>query len=263
MHRDTYSRMSKAWSSLTLNGSRNRASTISLGNLVQSGATITVANFFLLSFSQENQHNPRLSWRRTPPQERTATDAPLRAQRHHPLSEPLLRACAQAHRPRVKAQECTTPLYLYGVCLWLASRMANSPIERAQGGQCEYGIGYVGGARRARRAPGSGSCVGGDCPRVVRAMLWLLLALLVLLRVRPCPCRGDPASSPAVTARLAAKWPATPLLLEARCVQPPPPSSGEGSGVCCPGRGPGGRSGGRVSVLSVARVRKTVHLLRL
>lgn len=116
MHRDTYSRMSKARSSLTLNGSRNRASTISLGNLVQSGATITVANFFLLSFSQENQHNPRLSWRRTPPQERTATDAPLRAQRHHPLSEPLLRACAQSQRPRVKAQGCTTPLYLYGVC---------------------------------------------------------------------------------------------------------------------------------------------------
>lgn len=53
----------------------------------------------------------------------------------------------------------------------------------------------------------------------------LLFALLFLLGVRPCPCRGDLASSPAVTARLAAKWPATPLLLEARCVQPPPPSS--------------------------------------
>ncbi|XP_072217611.1 UDP-glucose:glycoprotein glucosyltransferase 2 isoform X2 [Excalfactoria chinensis] len=43
----------------------------------------------------------------------------------------------------------------------------------------------------------------------------LLLVFLVLLRVWTCPCRGDPASSPAVTARLAAKWPATPLLLEA------------------------------------------------
>uniref|UniRef100_A0A8C2U9X1 UDP-glucose glycoprotein glucosyltransferase 2 n=1 Tax=Coturnix japonica TaxID=93934 RepID=A0A8C2U9X1_COTJA len=43
----------------------------------------------------------------------------------------------------------------------------------------------------------------------------LLLALLLLLRLWPCPCYGDPASNPAVTARLAAKWPATPLLLEA------------------------------------------------
>ncbi|XP_040394484.1 UDP-glucose:glycoprotein glucosyltransferase 2 [Cygnus olor] len=47
------------------------------------------------------------------------------------------------------------------------------------------------------------------------AALLLPLALLVLLWARPCPCRGAPASPPAVTARLAAKWPATPQLLEA------------------------------------------------
>nr|XP_030132085.3 UDP-glucose:glycoprotein glucosyltransferase 2 isoform X3 [Taeniopygia guttata] len=39
--------------------------------------------------------------------------------------------------------------------------------------------------------------------------------LLALLCTRPCPCGPAPASSPPVTARLAAKWPATPLLLEA------------------------------------------------
>ncbi|GAB0179271.1 UDP-glucose:glycoprotein glucosyltransferase 2 [Grus japonensis] len=43
----------------------------------------------------------------------------------------------------------------------------------------------------------------------------LLLALLALLCAQPCPCGRAPASSQAVTARLAAKWPATPLLLEA------------------------------------------------
>lgn len=48
------------------------------------------------------------------------------------------------------------------------------------------------------------------------------LLLLVLLCAQPCHCGRAPASSQAVTARLAAKWPATPLLLEARCVQPPP-----------------------------------------
>ncbi|XP_014811121.1 PREDICTED: UDP-glucose:glycoprotein glucosyltransferase 2 [Calidris pugnax] len=41
------------------------------------------------------------------------------------------------------------------------------------------------------------------------------LLLLALLCARPCPCGRPPASSQAVTARLAAKWPATPLLLEA------------------------------------------------
>lgn len=79
-------------------------------------------------------------------------------------------------------------------------------------------------------------------PRCLMGAALLLFALLVFLRVRPCPCRGDPVSSPAVTARLAAKWPATPLLLEARCVQPPPPSSGEESGNCCLGRGEAGGS---------------------
>ncbi|KAM6146019.1 LOW QUALITY PROTEIN: UDP-glucose:glycoprotein glucosyltransferase 2 [Phoenicopterus ruber ruber] len=46
---------------------------------------------------------------------------------------------------------------------------------------------------------------------------WPLLPalLLALLRAQPCPCGRAPASSQAVTARLAAKWPATPLLLEA------------------------------------------------
>ncbi|XP_064568672.1 UDP-glucose:glycoprotein glucosyltransferase 2 isoform X5 [Zonotrichia leucophrys gambelii] len=40
--------------------------------------------------------------------------------------------------------------------------------------------------------------------------------LLALLGARPCPCGTAPASSSQpVTARLAAKWPATPLLLEA------------------------------------------------
>ncbi|KAL9866935.1 UDP-glucose:glycoprotein glucosyltransferase 2 isoform 2-T2 [Geothlypis trichas] len=41
--------------------------------------------------------------------------------------------------------------------------------------------------------------------------------LLALLGARPCPCGTAPASSSSqpVTARLAAKWPATPLLLEA------------------------------------------------
>ncbi|XP_059695222.1 UDP-glucose:glycoprotein glucosyltransferase 2 isoform X3 [Haemorhous mexicanus] len=40
--------------------------------------------------------------------------------------------------------------------------------------------------------------------------------LLALLSARPCPCGTAPASSSQpVTARLAAKWPATPLLLEA------------------------------------------------
>ncbi|XP_054048102.1 UDP-glucose:glycoprotein glucosyltransferase 2 isoform X2 [Rissa tridactyla] len=44
----------------------------------------------------------------------------------------------------------------------------------------------------------------------------LLPALfLALLRVQHCLCGRAPASSQAVTARLAAKWPATPLLLEA------------------------------------------------
>uniref|UniRef100_A0A8B9T713 UDP-glucose ceramide glucosyltransferase-like 1 n=1 Tax=Anas platyrhynchos TaxID=8839 RepID=A0A8B9T713_ANAPL len=49
------------------------------------------------------------------------------------------------------------------------------------------------------------------------AALLAPLALLALLRALlcPCPCRGAPASPPAVTARLAAKWPLTPLLLEA------------------------------------------------
>uniref|UniRef100_A0A8B9FJL1 UDP-glucose glycoprotein glucosyltransferase 2 n=1 Tax=Amazona collaria TaxID=241587 RepID=A0A8B9FJL1_9PSIT len=41
------------------------------------------------------------------------------------------------------------------------------------------------------------------------------LLLLVLLCAQPCHCGRAPASSQAVTARLAAKWPATPLLLEA------------------------------------------------
>ncbi|XP_074994430.1 UDP-glucose:glycoprotein glucosyltransferase 2 isoform X3 [Calonectris borealis] len=46
---------------------------------------------------------------------------------------------------------------------------------------------------------------------------WPLLPalLLALLCAQPCPCGRAPASSQAVTARLAAKWPATPLLLEA------------------------------------------------
>ncbi|XP_056352423.1 UDP-glucose:glycoprotein glucosyltransferase 2 isoform X3 [Oenanthe melanoleuca] len=49
---------------------------------------------------------------------------------------------------------------------------------------------------------------------------WALLLppalLLALLCARPCPCGTAPASSSQpVTARLAAKWPATPLLLEA------------------------------------------------
>lgn len=54
------------------------------------------------------------------------------------------------------------------------------------------------------------------------AALLAPVVLLALLRALlcPCPCRGAPASPPAVTARLAAKWPLTPLLLEARCVQP-------------------------------------------
>lgn len=58
----------------------------------------------------------------------------------------------------------------------------------------------------------------------VWALLLLPLAfLLSLLCARPCLCGTSPASSSQpVTARLAAKWPATPLLLEARCVQPPP-----------------------------------------
>uniref|UniRef100_A0A8B9QEK0 UDP-glucose glycoprotein glucosyltransferase 2 n=1 Tax=Apteryx owenii TaxID=8824 RepID=A0A8B9QEK0_APTOW len=43
----------------------------------------------------------------------------------------------------------------------------------------------------------------------------LLALLLALLCARPCPGGRAPASSPAVTARLAAKWPTTPLLLEA------------------------------------------------
>ncbi|KAI6078726.1 UDP-glucose:glycoprotein glucosyltransferase 2 [Aix galericulata] len=47
------------------------------------------------------------------------------------------------------------------------------------------------------------------------AALLAPLALLALLPALPCPCRGAPASPPAVTARLAAKWPLTPLLLEA------------------------------------------------
>uniref|UniRef100_A0A8C3BVP9 UDP-glucose ceramide glucosyltransferase-like 1 n=1 Tax=Cairina moschata TaxID=8855 RepID=A0A8C3BVP9_CAIMO len=47
------------------------------------------------------------------------------------------------------------------------------------------------------------------------AALLAPLALLALLPVLPCPCRGAPASPPAVTARLAAKWPVTPPLLEA------------------------------------------------
>lgn len=82
---------------------------------------------------------------------------------------------------------------------------------------------------------------------------WALLLppalLLALLCARLCPCGTAPASSSQpVTARLAAKWPATPLLLEARCVQPPPflspspppalsrPSPGEqeGRGTPCP-----------------------------
>ncbi|KAM6293155.1 UDP-glucose:glycoprotein glucosyltransferase 2 isoform 3-T6 [Porphyrio hochstetteri] len=45
---------------------------------------------------------------------------------------------------------------------------------------------------------------------------WLLPpALLVLLCAQPGSCGEAPTSSKAVTARLAAKWPATPLLLEA------------------------------------------------
>lgn len=80
-------------------------------------------------------------------------------------------------------------------------------------------------------------------PLALLALLWALLC--------PCPCRGAPASPPAVTARLAAKWPLTPLLLEARCVQPlrciPPlpgvgTGTGMGSGAGC-GAGGGGSRG--------------------
>lgn len=56
-----------------------------------------------------------------------------------------------------------------------------------------------------------------------RLLSALLLLLLALLGAQPCSCGRAPASSQSVTARLAAKWPATPLLLEARCVQPPLP----------------------------------------
>uniref|UniRef100_A0A8B9MCU9 UDP-glucose:glycoprotein glucosyltransferase 2 n=1 Tax=Accipiter nisus TaxID=211598 RepID=A0A8B9MCU9_9AVES len=41
-----------------------------------------------------------------------------------------------------------------------------------------------------------------------------LLLLFALLGAQPCSCGRAPASSQSVTARLAAKWPATPLLLE-------------------------------------------------
>ncbi|XP_036247244.2 UDP-glucose:glycoprotein glucosyltransferase 2 [Molothrus ater] len=55
--------------------------------------------------------------------------------------------------------------------------------------------------------------MAGWAPLLLRALL------LALLGARPCPCGTAPASSSSssqpVTARLAAKWPATPLLLEA------------------------------------------------
>lgn len=79
--------------------------------------------------------------------------------------------------------------------------------------------------RGARR----GGCAGLGVPGAPLLLMagWVPLLppalLLSLLCARPCLCGTSPASSSQpVTARLAAKWPATPLLLEARCVQPPP-----------------------------------------
>ncbi|XP_064360688.1 UDP-glucose:glycoprotein glucosyltransferase 2 isoform X5 [Dromaius novaehollandiae] len=91
------------------------------------------------------------------------------------------------------------------------------------------GLGLGGGAdaRTPRRRGPAGAARGGRCfqcapcrPRPLPLMAALLppplLALLLaLLCAQPCPGGRAPASSPAVTARLAAKWPATPLLLEA------------------------------------------------
>lgn len=83
-------------------------------------------------------------------------------------------------------------------------------------------------AVRAGRAPGQCGAGRPGAPLLLMAGWAPLLPpalLLALLGARPCPCGTAPASSSSqpVTARLAAKWPATPLLLEARCVQPPPP----------------------------------------
>lgn len=76
------------------------------------------------------------------------------------------------------------------------------------------------------------------------------LLLLALLGAQPCSCGRAPASSPhSVTARLAAKWPATPLLLEARCVQPPPPPPTAFRG--CRG-GPLGRGRGAAAITPLA-----------
>lgn len=89
-------------------------------------------------------------------------------------------------------------------------------------------------------------------PRLLMAGWPLLPALLALLCAPPCSGGGAPASSQAVTARLAAKWPATPLLLEARCVQPPPPPPAAGGGEGgSGGASPGCLLGGRGASLGV------------
>lgn len=84
-HRDTYSRMSKARSSLTLNGSRNRASTISLGNLVHYSSKLFPSIFLSRkptqpttqleanSASGTNRHRRSIARAATPPPQRAAT----------------------------------------------------------------------------------------------------------------------------------------------------------------------------------------------
>lgn len=102
----------------------------------------------------------------------------------------------------------------------------------------------------AGRAPRPRGPCGAGRPRAPLLLMagWAPLLppalLLSLLCARPCPCGTAPASSSQpVTARLAAKWPATPLLLEARCVQPPPllsPSPGAALSRLSPGEQEGG-----------------------
>lgn len=62
--------------------------------------------------------------------------------------------------------------------------------------------------------------------RMVAGLVSLFVAGMLFLSVGPRGAQSAPRK--AVTARLAAKWPATPLLLEARCVHCVRGGGGEG-----------------------------------
>lgn len=151
----------------------------------------------------------------------SANTGPGPARRGAPPPEPAAgrprsAPCAACHR----ASPDSPAIYLPSASDWLpadgsegtAQPVGAMPRRRGRGAHAEAG--------------GRGVVVASGGPRRQSLLMagWPLVPalFLALLRAQPCPCGRAPASPQAVTARLAAKWPATPLLLEARCVQPPP-----------------------------------------